>query len=751
MVSLLKSSIISISAIILILLTLAFLSSFSASGEANETGVDVSSDEFYGQSGEPGETIYYQVKIMNTGSINDTYEIFFQHGWRDLSAKYWTTVEGLTENDQVTIPVGETKFLPVLIEIPMFTSENKEAVIGLYDVRIRAQSTTNRSVIDDVVFEIEVDSMYKVDFWSDFPGKAGILKENDATEMMFTLRAMNLGNDQDEIVMMVPNDHFCGEKKDWTAKFGTQTAKTLSLGSLEQESAVLTVTIDKNTDPGEFTLDIRAESQGDTSVYVHTTLYLNLSKAEYGLKLEKIPMPPKKVNPSDESEVEFRFTLTNTGNQDDTYTLETETPLGSGTYKGWTMEYENKDGDRVDTLDVPTGLKGNTDLFVPKNGKVIITLYLIVAIDEDEGEYHDIAISGTSDNDNAQVQYLYFNLTVILPNILVSDDQKYFFIEPDTGIQEDDTIDIHVRVFNDGSAETGEFFVVFYNGKSESPSNKAGDYITYEKVENIPAGGYTDVLATWDEIEGGENDIYVYADKPVDTGEIKTFILDWYSPGGSVIESKENDNTASINDQYQEAIDLRPDLTIAGIYFDDREAGTTTTVTVTVANIGTATARASTVQVNLKIGGTAIKGKVTKQVVPLIHEEIDPNDSIDIEFTWDIPDEEKNFTVKVTVDHEDDSDSRNDRWTRYVETESGCCTGVPGEQNIFDNILPSGMCFLYFIIIIGIIFLAGFNSSKESSMRGAVWYSNNPPHTPHPPPHHVVRKNDQTLDRNKKL
>ena len=681
-------------------------------------GVEVTSDEFSGQSGEPGETVEYQVKVKNSGNTNETYQLsILPSGNPSLeNGGPWTRLTGVTPTKQVTIPVGETRFLPVIIEIPEFVEGDEDAEMGLYGVKIKAESTNESDENSELVFEFEVDAMFKVRVWSDVPGKDETLKENDATEMTFTMNIRNQGNTEDAIVVEVPNDEFSGEKKDWTAKFGTQTSKTVDLDSMSQSALTVTLTIDKNTDPGNYTLRVRAESTGDISVYVYATLYINLSKAEYGVFLEKFPTTKRKVNPADESEIEFKFTLTNTGNQDDTYTIEVETPLGSGVYKDWTMEFEDKDGDRVDIFIVPTDLKGNTDLYLSKNSRVDITLYVEVAVDEDEGDYEEIAISATSDNDNSQAQYLYFNLTVILPNIRVDDDPQYFYIEPDRNIEEDDNVDISVRIFNDGGAETGEFFVVFYNGKSESGNNKAGTYITYEEVENIPAGQYTDVLATWDEIPGGENDIYVYADKPIDSGEIKTFGDDnKFNSDGLVIESKENDNTASISDTFQEAIDLRPDLTITDIDFDDKEKGTTTTVTVTVANVGSASALSSTVRVNLKIGGTALKGKTSKQVQPFIQEEIDSNDDVDIEFTWEIPDEEKNYTVKVTVDHDEDSDSSNDRWTSYVETEAGD-DGITGGDNIL--LLGVGALALLLIIVVMMVKMKSMSGGGAPPPRG---------------------------------
>lgn len=707
MVSSHRPTLIAFTAIMLAILILVVLGSLSASGETSDLGVDVQADEYSGETGNPGDLLSYDVRIKNTGYINDTYEIFVQHGELNWSAKHWAVVAGLDGNVTDVIEPDEWRYYSVDIRIPDFSPENNDAMEGVYDLRIRAQSTTNRTIMDDAILYVVVEEYYDLRIWSDVTENSGTILMNDDAEVTFTINVRNFGNTNDDIKVSVPDDSFQGDQKNWRAKFGTMTWKTLTLDPLEQKSAVLTLFIDDNTDPGEYTLDVKAESQGDIAIYNFFTVFIDLDKAVYGVNLEKFPTGAREVNPADESEIEYKFTLTNTGNQKDTFTVDVETPLGSGIYKDWIIEFEDKDYNRVDELSIPLDLRGNTDLYLSKGERVDITLFVTVAIDEDEDLYEDIAISATSDNDYAQVEYVYFSITVILPNIRLSDDPQDFYIEPDWGIEEDDSLDIHLRVYNDGSTETDEFIVVFYNGKSESGNNKAGSYITYEKVDNIPAGQYTDVSVIWDEIEGGENDIYAYADKPVDSGEIKTFIDNKFSSDGKVIESRENDNTASIDDRFQVEIDLRPDLKTINVGFEGRKAGTTTTVTVTVANIGSATALSSSVRVNLKIGGTSLKGTISKQIQPFIQEEIEANDDAIIIFEWEIPDESNNFTVKVTVDHDDDSDSSNDRMTTYVQTTKES-SGFSSTTDVASESITENSVFTLFIgILIGAI--------------GAVW------------------------------
>jgi len=540
--------------------------------------------------------------------------------------------------------------------------------------------------------------------------------------MSYTIMCRNLGNVEDEVEITVPRDEFGGEKRDWVVKFGTQSSTILDLHPLQLRSVVLELTIDKNTDPGQYTIRIRAESQSDSSVFEHYIIQIDLKKAEYGVALGKFPASPPRVDPADHYEVKFKFSLANTGNQDDTYTVEVETPLWSGTYKGWVMEFEDKEESRVDTLLVPSDLKGNTDLYISKNGKVDITLYVTVAIDEEVGDYYNIFISATSDNDYSQADYLGFNLTVVRPNIRVSDHIDDLWIEPDNGIEVGDNVDIIVKVYNDGDVDTGSFFVWFYNGKKSSQYGQEGTtetgLISREVVYNIPAGQFHEVLTTWYDIPYGENDIYVYADKP--GFEEHTGFYDTPVPNpGMVAESREYDNTASITLSLQHKIDLRPDLVVIDVDVDDREGGKTTTVTVTIANIGSATAFAGSGTITVKIANVPLEAKTTESsdTNTFLPENIDVGDDIDIEFLWDVPDYgEQNLTIKVVVDHEDDADITNDRYTTFVWADPYISIHHADPSSFFCFLIGA----LFTSVIVAIFLLVTRKSRRRTRLRSVV-------------------------------
>jgi len=452
---------------------------------------------------------------------------------------------------------------------------------------------------------------------------------------------------------------------------------------------------------GPFHPDTNSDGAGNpVSSFVNYRPWEELMEI-HDVNLRKIETGSILVNPKEHKENEFSFILKNTGNVDDRYRLLLQTDTGSGPYSGWTMKFRDRNGDLQSELTIPDDVNissGYVEGYLPRNEAVPIAL--VVTVDEDtwDGPYSDIVIAVYSLTCPGVMDFLSFNLTVARPNIRVTDDPDDFRIIPsDVHIEEDDDVEISVRVYNDGITDTGDFYVWFYNGKRALQWDVSGNYFAREKVFNIPPHFYVDVFTVWYEIPDGENDIYVYADKPITSGFHITVVNGEVSGYSHVLESRENDNTATISDIYQEMIDLRPDLTIIDVDFDDREVDSTTTVTVTIANVGKAVAKQDSAIVSLKIGGVSLKGKMSKRIHPYLTEEIDIGDDIDMEFIWKIPDDPKNYTMKATVDHPDDSNSRNDRLTTYVVSQQPPCC-FPQDTTL-EHL--GDFCYAIFLIFLG--------------------------------------------------
>lgn len=405
------------------------------------------------------------------------------------------------------------------------------------------------------------------------------------------------------------------------------------------------------------------------SVFIFlSVLGTGTTSGEAGVQLEhQDPNRTVEINPISQVELEFGFTLTNTGDQNDSFELSVITPVTTGTYKYWSITFQDRNSERVRLMSIPGDLPDHEEEELGPNESVDIILYVLVYGDEDAGLYDFIRIHATSEADDQREDYLAFHLTVIRPNLRVSNDPGFFSISPGSGIREGDSIDIILRVFNDGTDDSGMFYVLFYNGKSESDNDVEGNTIATAQVGSIQPGSYFDVVATWENVPAGENDIFAYADKPIRIGEFRTWVGDSFGVSGLVVETIGNDNSASIAWQHQDEIDLRPDLSITGIHFDGNEGGTTTHAWVSIENNGRAKALQGSATVSLKIGGTSLKGEPFNNINPYIPEEIPIGGELNMEFIWKVPNFDDELVVKATVDHPEDPQSNNDRLTRSVE------------------------------------------------------------------------------------
>lgn len=639
-------------------------------------GVDLDTEDPQ-DNGEPGDSITFRVTIENTGNGNDTYELSLLNEIRD-----WAHLEGVDDGDTVTLEPGEEAYFDVVVDIPEFTEENDEAEAGYYDLTLEAVSENENDAEDTQDFEVEVEEFFRVSLWCDFPTKEEMLQENQDLEISYEISVKNLGNAQDDILLEVPQDEFSGDKSDWHAKFGSSNEKTVSLDPLAQTSVTMDLFIDKDTDEGDYSIRVRGQSESDTSVYTYVEIFQNLTKASYQVGLDKITQNVPEVNPNDGAELEFRFYLKNEGDVEDRFTVEVITPLNSGTYKNWTIEFENKEGERVDQMSVPGDVPGYGDDHLDNGDKVEIYLYVIVDRYEDAGSYPDIVISGQSDNDQSQIEYLDFNLTVIRSNIQITNDPLEFNIEPDENIMEGDTIDINLKIYNTGTAETGPFYVWFYNGLINSPLEEEGEYIALHRIDNIPAKTDTEIFVSW-EVPGGENDIFAYADKPIRSGDRKTWYGDAFCPEGDIIESMEDDNYASIAPEFKASLDIRPDIVLQDIEITDNTTGTENVVVrVTLYNEGSVPAVAGTVTVRVEIDGVSLTENVQTRDETIISECFDPYETIFLEFLWDVPDVVGKFIVNASCIQPNDRDPSNNNLSMMVQTWS------PGTDPSVDD--PTG-------------------------------------------------------------
>ena len=616
----------------------------------------------------PGETVRYQVTIRNNGNRNDTYILAIRGVPGMPNGQFWATLEGDITDDRIPIPMGEARIIHVNVNVPSFTKDNDEALHDTYGILVNAESLSNYQIDATVNLEVDVTRIAGVEIWSEYPERELIHGVHTSKRTTFTVNIRNLGNEDDEFQVLVPVEDMLGEIGNWDIRFGSYTAKIIDLTPIHHESLQLSVIIDPETKPGDYSFRIRATSQFDTDVTEYLTLQIHIINGSYGIVTEKVPLPPIEVNPASKDEIEFQFRLGNSGNELDSYSLTIDTPLFSGTYRDWTIEFENKRLTRLEEISVPTSVSNENATYLQPGEYIYLSIFVMVPLTTNEGIFDNITILITSDSDPLVTEHLSFNLTVILPNIRLSNSPSDFYIDPNLDIEYEEDIQVNIRVFNDGKAPTGEFHLLVYNGKQSSSIDESGQYIQFSTIVNIPAQSYRNVDFIWEDMPIGINDLYAIADKPIRSGVGKTLIGSTFSEWGLVHERDEEDNAVSIDANYREAMDLRPDLTIIGVDQTSLTGGERTTVLVTLVNLGTAPAIHETATVQLSIGGLHLKETRSHQTDAPLYEDIGIGQDITMIFEWTVPKNPVTLTILASVDHEYDLDPQNDMYTSSVLT-----------------------------------------------------------------------------------
>ena len=658
------------------------------------------------ESVEPGKTAHYPITIINNGNINATYQIFFLNPSSGSSAKYWAELsENLTDNI-ISIPVGESRTFEVLVHVPHFSKENDEARQGSYGLKVRVATIEDLSEVKDVILDLQVRRFESLTITSAMPGREifkGLYTDKFVT---YLVEVQNLGNDFNSINIGVPDSELLGEKMNWDVMFGAMKNRVVSLDPFQRTDVVVTVTVEPETPLGSYTLKIVATSGFDLSVTDSVVLSLNISQGHYGFETNVKPFAHPWVNPADGDVIEYEFQVTNTGSHRDSFMVEVTTPLESEPYRDWIMEFRDRDNDGTQFLYIPEDLASIGTPNLEVGTRVDITLFVIVDPNEDEGDFNQLSIRISSESDPFVEENLSFELTVIRPNIRISSDPFDFYIQPDQDIEVNDDIQVNLRLYNDGGAETGLFHVLFYNGEENSIDEREDNFIGVVTVHNIPARMYQDISFNWLRIKGGNNDIFAYVDKPINYGPRKTHIDNMFSSYGQVWETSEDDNTASLDPLYSDALDLRPDLSIVGVTFGSLEAGKRTRVEVIIVNIGTGPTDDDSGTVHLNIGGTDLKNTDHNSLNPEVIEGLEAGDDMVISFTWIVPETPQNITIVANVDHIDDQDRSNDLYLAFVKTRE------PRDEGIGTGTI---LAILILILLIGMTSMLYANRVTEAS------------------------------------
>jgi len=285
------------------------------------------------QSGDPGETVTYTLRVTNTGNCSDTFNV-------TASGNAWTTVVD---------PITFTLAAGVGIDVDVQVTITDTATPGQNDtVTVTATSQGDISKSASSVLTTSANRVYNVEVSPSADAKSG----DPGTTVPYTLWVTNTGNDTDAFTVTVSGDV-------WLTTISITETGNLAAG--DDISVVVTVTVLAGAQCGDSDIiTVTATSHGDGTTSDNSVLTTS-ADAVSGVEMTP-PTDTRNGNPGET--VTYTLRVTNTGNCTDTFTLgvvgddwttNAPTPIGPlAVGAGADVEV---------TVDIPPGaLRGDSDV-----------------------------------------------------------------------------------------------------------------------------------------------------------------------------------------------------------------------------------------------------------------------------------------------------------------------------------------------------------------------------------------------------
>jgi uncharacterized membrane protein len=298
------------------------------------------------------------ITVENTGNTEDTIEL-------TLSGTYSSW--GNLDQYSVFLQPDDTRDIWLTVEVP------SDAAGGDYVIKVTGTSSGDPLEFYEMDFTTTVEPwVYDVNLFSDIYEKSARPAEN----FIFNITVENLGDIEDTIALSIS-----GEKSQW----GTLSEESITLGVSDSETITLTVNVPSDAQGGDYEIQVRGTSQGDTSEYSDILLITTIIPYVYDVHLSSDDTD-KSSKPGEI--MVFNITCENQGDIEDTVNItiseeiiewctlaDDHFVLGPGEFNTTTVE-----------VDVPSDAQGGDFYFY-------VTGFSL----GDPTKYHDIRITATVD------------------------------------------------------------------------------------------------------------------------------------------------------------------------------------------------------------------------------------------------------------------------------------------------------------------------------------------------------------------
>ena len=330
--------------------------------------------------------ISYTLKITNTGNTNDTF-------------KLTTPGDVKTTLSQSTISLGRE----ASTEVTLTVSDPALAAAGTYTVKVTAASQNDTTKTDDITTKTTILPVYGVAL----AGIGALEKETSdmSSGVSYTLQVKNTGNTDDTILLSSSAEvGIEGSVLGTFTQTGTQAQQVsqleVTLAAGKSAEVIFTAAGDLFTKSGEYTIDVTATSQNDTTKTAKATTKTTVLPV-YGVALAGVGALEKETSDVS-SGVSYTLQVTNTGNTDDTILLSSSAEVGiEGSVLG-TFTETGAQAQQVNQLEVTLAASASAEVIFTAAGDVFTK----------SGNYQ-IDITATSQNDTTKTAKATTKTTVL--------------------------------------------------------------------------------------------------------------------------------------------------------------------------------------------------------------------------------------------------------------------------------------------------------------------------------------------------